>query len=109
MSHSVSVRVDNMPIAIAMLFPEAPSQFELCTCFAPAARLHMRRLTRLCQLMLRPLADHGVVILARVGPEDRTRQRMHRLAGFLPSGPDETEMRWRGDGQGGEKSVRRRR
>lgn len=96
MSHSVSVRIDDTPVAIAMLFPETPFRLELCTCFAPAARLHMRRLTRLCQLMLRPLADHGVVILARVGPEDRTRRRMHRLAGFVPSADDDGDLIWRG-------------
>ncbi|WP_155898407.1 hypothetical protein [Aurantimonas coralicida] len=106
-SHSVSIRLAGAPIAVAWLFPETPDRVELCTRFSRAARPHMRRLIRICQLMLRPLADHGVVILARVGPEDRTRRRMHRLAGFVPTGKDETELRWIGDGRCGEDDLRR--
>ena len=95
LSDTVAVYAGDELLALAVLFPETETRFELCTQFRPGAARHMRRLIRLCQLMLRPLADHGVVVIARLGREDRTAGRMHRAAGFEPIGEDGRLWQWR--------------
>ena len=94
-SHTAAAYVGGELLAVIALYPEEERRLELCTRFRPGAGRHIRRLIHLCQLRLRQLADHGVVVIARISREDRTAGRMHRAAGFEPIGEDGRLWQWR--------------
>ncbi|WP_193753355.1 hypothetical protein [Aureimonas ureilytica] len=96
-SETVGVYVGDQLAAAATLFPEGPHVRELCLLFDPTARAAMLRLVRVAQLMLRPLAEHGVVIVARIRTSNRAGRRMARLAGFLETDAEGGRLWiWRG-------------
>ncbi|WP_062203499.1 hypothetical protein [Aureimonas sp. AU12] len=96
-SDTVAVYRGDRLLSVATLFPEGPHVRELCLLFDPAARADMLGLVRTAQLMLRPIADHGVVIVARIKPSNRAGRRMARLAGFLETDAEGGRLWiWRG-------------
>ncbi len=68
---TVAVYRGDRIVSAATLFPEGPHVRELCLLFAPEAGQAMLPLVRIAQLMIRPLVDHGTVIVARIKPSNR--------------------------------------
>ncbi|RIY03255.1 hypothetical protein D3218_00320 [Aureimonas flava] len=96
-SETVAVYRGDRLLSVATLFPEGPHVRELCLLFAPEAAGAMLSLVRIAQLMIRPVVDHGIVIVARIKPSNRAGQRMARLAGFLETDAEGGRLWiWRG-------------
>jgi len=100
-AQSVAYFAEDEPLALAMIDSRRPRRAELAVAFRPAARRHMRLLIREAQLTLPRFRQAGILVFARIAPENTRGKRMAKLAGFRPGGfRDPAIWLWKGNGNG---------
>jgi hypothetical protein len=81
---SAAVYLGDQPMAAVFFGRHGWRRIEMALAIAPEARAHMKRLVRMAQLTLLPMADASLVV-ANVHPANRAGQRMAALVGFRPA------------------------
>lgn len=81
---SVAIYRGDEVMAVAMFDRFGWRRLEMALAIAPSAAAHMRRLVRIAQLTLPPIAQDRLIVI-RVNPANVAGRRMAMLTGFRPA------------------------